>query len=173
MFVSSSQKTDKSAINDEIFSSQLSAEDAQLLSEEKSFHSSFGFSASLEVRRTILLIKNQLSMSIDDVKRLYKAGFIVLDPVGENKASIVIALHKVLISVLEIIMFMLLYLWPIFLFSGLKTNQSSLGQFAFVVTIALIGLSLVYVQYQRNILPILILRRHGFNFGDHYVLPTS
>lgn len=172
MPVHSSKKTDEAAINDEIFLTQFSAEDAQLLSREGNFQSSFGFSASLEVRKTILLIKNQLSMSIDDVKRLYKAGFILIDPVGENKASVSLPRYKVLISALEILIFMILYFWPAVIFSGLTKTEGNLSMLAFVFVTSLLGLSLIYFQYQRNILPILILRRHGFNLGDHYVLPT-
>ena len=143
MPASSYKKTDKSAINDEIFSSQFSAEDSQLLSEEKNFHSSFGFSASLMVRKTILLIKNQLSMSIDDVKRLYKAGFILIDPVGEKKASVSLPRYKVLISALEILIFMILYFWPAVIFSGLTKTEGNLSMLAFVFVTSLIGLSLI------------------------------
>ena len=111
-------------------------------------------------------------MSIDDVKRLYKAGFIVLDPVGENKASITLPWYKVIMAALEILFFMILYFWPAAIFLGVSKTEATLSMLAFVIVTALLGLSLIYFQYQRNILPILILRRHGFNLGDHYVLPT-
>lgn len=160
------------AKQDGMFKTQLSMEEIKLMNNEKAFFSAFGFAGSLDVRKMMLLTKNQLSMSIEDVKKIYKAGFIKLDPVGENKVSLILPSYKVILYALEILISVLLYFWPIVLFSGLMSTQSNLFKLVVVVTIALIGFFLAYFQYQRNIQPILILKRHGFSIGDQYVLPT-
>jgi hypothetical protein len=152
---------------------RLSDEDLAFFNSEHSFYTAFEFSCSAEIRQEILLLKNQLSMSIEDIKKLYKSGLIDIDPTAESKVTVKMPLRKLIISSLEIVLYGILYFWPIFLLSANQNNSNTMTPVFTFIAFAFVGFCLVYYQYQRNIYPFLVLKKIGFAFGDKYILPNA
>ncbi len=157
----------------DVLKKSLSDEDLVFLNSEQSFYTAFRFSCSEKIRQEILFLKNKLSMSIEDIKKLYKSGLIDIDPNAEYKVTVQMPLNKLIISSLEIVLCCILYFWPIFLLSVNQSNLNTMTPVFFFIAFAFVGFCLVYYQYQRNIYPFLVLKKLGFKFGDKYILPNA
>lgn len=146
----------------------LSKEDLELLNSEQKFFSVFGIAADHDLRKAILKLKSEVSIANYELNVLHKAGLLRIKPKGVCRVWIEMSLFKLFLSAFEIALFMILYSWPIFLYSGKSDISSSIPHLAIAMVMAVVGFLLVYYQFQRNIRPYIILKKHNFRFGESY-----
>lgn len=146
----------------------FSKEDLELLNSEQKFFTAFGISADYDLRKAILLLKSEVSISNYELNVLHKAGLLKVKPKGIRRVWIEMSLFKLFLSTFEIALFMTLYCWPIFLLSGKSDISSNISHLVIAMVLAVVGFLLVYYQFQRNIKPYIILKKHNFRFGEPY-----
>jgi len=147
---------------------KVSEEDSKLLNSEEKFFSAFGISADYELRKEILILKSEVSIPNIELKILHEAGLLKVEPKGHCRVWIEMSLYKFCLSALEIALFMILYCWPIFLYSTTTKVSLNMNHLVIAMVVAVIGFLLAYYLFQRNIRPYFILRKHNFRFGDRY-----
>jgi hypothetical protein len=146
----------------------VSKEDSELLNSEEKFFSAFSIAADYELRKAILTLKSEVSIPNIELNILHKAGLLKVEPKGHCRVWIEMSLYKFCLSASEIALFMILYCWPIFLYSVATNIFLNITYLVISMVIAALGFSLAYYLFQRNIRPYLILRKHNFRFGDRY-----